>query len=58
LSHAILSLWCLISMAQMTSVGKVKTHEPIMWLHDSLIDLKICWATTQALYIDTPLLGV
>jgi hypothetical protein len=29
-----------------------------MWPHDSLVGLEVCRATTQALYVDTPLLGV
>lgn len=45
-------------MAQVTTVRQIKTHEPLMGLHDSLVDLQICRASTQALDIDTPFLRV
>lgn len=45
-------------MRQMTSVGQIKTHKPIVRSHDSLVDLQIGWATTQTLDIDAPFLGI
>jgi hypothetical protein len=45
-------------MTQMTSMREIKTHKSLMGSHDSLVDLQIGRATTQALNIDTPFLGV
>ena len=45
-------------MAQMSTVGQVKTHKPVMRPHNGLVSLQVCWATAQALHVDTPLLGV
>src|SRR5687768_16761507 len=42
----------------MSTVGEVETHKSLVWPHDGLVDLQVCRATAQALYIDTPLLGV
>ena len=42
----------------MSTVWQVKTHQPVVWPHDSLVSLEVCRATTQALYVDTPLLRV
>jgi hypothetical protein len=42
----------------MTSMREIKTHKSLMGSHDSLVDLQIGRATTQALNIDTPFLGV
>jgi hypothetical protein len=42
----------------MTSVGKIQTHETLMGAHESLVDLQVGRATTEALNVDTPLLGV
>lgn len=39
----------------MTTVGQIKAHESVMRSHESLVDLEVCRATTQALDIDTPL---
>jgi hypothetical protein len=57
LCHA-LPLRCLVAMAQMSTMGQVKTHQPVVWPHNSLVSLEVCRATTQALYVDTPLLRV
>lgn len=45
-------------MAQVTTVGKVKTHEATVRRHDGLVDLEVGRAATEALDVDTPLLGV
>ncbi len=45
-------------MAQMATVRKVKTHETVMGTHESLVDLQVGRATTQALDVNTPLVGV
>lgn len=45
-------------MAQVATVGKVKTHQAVMGAHESLVNLQIGRAATQALDIDTPLLRV
>lgn len=53
-----LSLWGLVSMGQMASVGKVKAHQSLVRPHDSLVCLKIGRAAAQCLDIDSPLLRV
>lgn len=45
-------------MAQMATVRKVKAHETVMGAHESLVDLQVGRATTQALDVNTPLVGV
>ena len=45
-------------MTQVTTVGKVKTHETVVRAHESLVDLQVGRATTEALDVDTPLLRV
>lgn len=45
-------------MGQVTTVGKVKTHETAVGRHDSLVDLEVGGGARQALDVDTPLLGV
>jgi hypothetical protein len=45
-------------MTQMASMREIETHKSLMRFHDSLVDLQIGRATTQALNIDTPLLRV
>lgn len=45
-------------MGQVTTVGKVKTHQTIVGTHESLVDLQVGRAATQALDVDTPLGGV
>ena len=45
-------------MTQMASMREIKTHKSIMRSHDSLVDLQIGRATTQALNVDTPFLGI
>ena len=45
-------------MAEMSSMWKIEAHETVMWFHQSLVYLQVCWASTQALHVDTPLLGV
>ena len=54
----VLPLWCLVAVAQVSAVGQIETHEPIVWPHDGLVSLQVCWATAQALYVDTPLLRI
>jgi hypothetical protein len=41
-----------------TTVGQVKTHEPVVRPHDGLVDLEVGGRTRQALDVDTPLLAV
>jgi hypothetical protein len=55
---SLLSLGSLVTVTQMTAVGKVKTHESVMGSHDSLINLEVGRAAAQALNIDTPLLRI
>ena len=55
---SLLSRWSLITVAQVTTVGKIETHKSIVRFHDSLVDLEIGRAATQALNIDAPVLGV
>lgn len=45
-------------MAQMATVGEVKTHQSAVRRHDSLVDLKVGGRAGEALDVDTPLLGV
>lgn len=54
----LLALGGLIAVAQMTTVGEVKTHETAMRRHECLINLEVGRATAQALDVDTPLLRV
>jgi hypothetical protein len=42
----------------MSTVGQVKTHQSIMGSHDSLVDLEVGGAATQALDIHAPFLGI
>ena len=42
----------------MSTMGQVKTHKPVVRPHNGLVSLEVCRATTQALYVDTPLLRV
>lgn len=45
-------------MAQMATVGEVKTHQAVVRAHKSLVDLQVGRASTQTLDVDTPLFGV
>lgn len=45
-------------MAQMSTVGKVQTHQSFMWPHDGLVYLQIGGTSTQSLDIDTPPLRI
>lgn len=45
-------------MAQMATMGKVKTHETTVRGHDSLVDLEVGGGSRETLDIDTPLLRV
>lgn len=49
-----LSLRCLVAVGQVTAVRKIEAHESVVGSHDSLVDLKVCWRTRQALNIDAP----
>ena len=42
----------------MATVGKIETHEPVMWPHDGLVSLQVRGAAAQALNVDTPLLRI
>ena len=42
----------------MTTVRQIQAHQPVVRLHDCLIDLEICWATAQRLHIDSPLFRI
>ena len=42
-------------MAQMATVGKVKTHESAVRRHDGLVNLEVGRAARQALDVDAPL---
>lgn len=39
----------------MSTMGQVETHESVMRLHDSLVDLEVGRATTEGLHVHTPL---
>jgi hypothetical protein len=41
-----------------TTVRQVKTHEAVVWAHQSLVDLQVGRAAAQALDVDTPFLRV
>ena len=45
----------LVTVGQMSTVWKVKTHESFMWSHDGLVDLEVGWGSGQGLDVDTPL---
>jgi hypothetical protein len=45
-------------VAQVATVRQVKTHQSIVGSHDSLVDLEVGGAATQALDIDAPFLGI
>lgn len=45
-------------MAQMSTVGKVKTHETAVRRHNSLVNLEVGGGSRKALDVNTPLLGV
>lgn len=45
-------------MAQVATVGEVETHETAVGRHNSLVDLEVGRAATEALDVDTPLLRV
>ena len=45
-------------MGQVTAVGQVKTHQPLVGPHDGLVDLEVGGAAGQGLDVDTPLSGV
>lgn len=45
-------------MGQVTTVGKVKTHQAVVRTHDGLVDLEVGRRARQALNVDTPLLRV
>jgi len=56
--YSILLGWSLVTVRQVTTVRKVKTHESVVWAHDGLVDLEVCRRATQALDVNTPLLRV
>lgn len=33
----------LVSVRQVTTVGKIQGHNPVMWLQESSVDLKVGW---------------
>jgi len=45
----------LVTVAQMATVGKVKTHESAVRRHDGLVNLEVGRAARQALDVDAPL---
>ena len=54
----VLPLGSLVSVAQMATVGEIQAHQPVVWLHNGLVCLEVGRASTQALDVDTPLLGI
>ena len=42
----------------MAAVGEVEAHEAVVWAHDGLVDLEVCWAAAEALHVYAPLGGV
>ena len=57
-SQILLSLGGLVSVTQMPSVWQIQPHQTVVRSHNSLIDLKICWASTQRLHVDAPFLRI
>ena len=45
-------------MGQVTTVGKVETHDAVVGAHDGLVDLEVGRRSRQALDVDAPLLRV
>jgi hypothetical protein len=45
-------------VTQMTTMGQIKTHQSIMRSHDSLVNLEVRRAATQALDVDAPFLRI
>jgi UDP-N-acetylglucosamine:LPS N-acetylglucosamine transferase len=37
---------------------KIQAHQPLVWPHQSLVDLQVGGTAAQALHIDTPFLGI
>lgn len=53
-----LALGSLVTVAQVTTVGEVETHETAVRGHDGLVDLEVGRAARQALDVDAPFLRV
>ena len=53
-----LPLGGLVTVAQVATVGKVKTHEPVVRPHDGLVDLQVGGGAAQALDVNAPLLSI
>lgn len=51
----VLALGGLVTVGQVTAVGKVETHETTTRSHECLVDLKVGGRATESLDIDTPL---
>lgn len=45
-------------MGQVTTVGKVKTHQTVVRAHEGLVDLQVGRTAAETLDVDTPLGGV
>jgi hypothetical protein len=45
-------------VTQVTTVGQVQSHQAVMRLHESLVDLQVGGTTAQTLNIDAPFLRV
>ena len=54
----VLSLRGLVAVGQVTAVGQVQAHEPVVGLHDGLVCLEVGRAAAQALDVDAPLLRI
>lgn len=54
----VLLLRSLVTVAQMSTVRQIQTHQPFVRPHQGLVDLQVRRGTAQALDVDTPLLGV
>ena len=54
----LLPLGSLVTVAEMATVGKIKSHQPAVRRHDGLVDLEVGGATAQGLDVDTPLRAV
>lgn len=52
-----LALGGLVSVTQVTAMRQVKTHQSIMRLHESLVNLQVGRTSRESLDIDTPLIG-
>jgi hypothetical protein len=54
MAQNVLSLRSLVTVTQVTAVRQIQTHETLMRLHESLVDLQVGRAAGQSLHVDAP----